>query len=337
MIGEDIPCPGTSLNGSPQLDLVGEDDVRRILSSQSALAIARETLLSQAAGQSLLSSPSAMSLDATGLGGPRFKFKAATVGHLKVSGIRLLARMGGQTGDAACNHVAVYDHEAGGRLVGLVSELWLSRIRTAAFGVAGIEALVPDRPLVVGLFGAGDIADEIVPLLPLAFTVKELKVLSRRSERTAAFVRRHAALLEGRVRIAAGPRDVVAGSDLVITLTESQEPLVQTGWLEPHAVLCSMGSYNEVAFEVLAEAKRLIVDDPDYASEMGDGGAWIRSGRISAEDFRSRIDGLACQFAASFHKGQRSDGPRTIALIQGMAIGDVAFAAHVIRAWKRMK
>ena len=61
-----------------------------------------------------------MSLDAESLGGPRFKFKAATVGHLKVSGIRLLARFKGQTGDDACNHVAIYDHEEGGVLVGLV-------------------------------------------------------------------------------------------------------------------------------------------------------------------------------------------------------------------------
>jgi ornithine cyclodeaminase/alanine dehydrogenase-like protein (mu-crystallin family) len=124
----------------------------------------------------------------------------------------------------------------------------------------------------------------------------------------------------------------VTGSDLVITLTESREPLVQPGWLEREAVLCSMGSHNEVAFGALAEADRLVVDDPDYASEMGDGGAWIRDGHMTREQFSESVDGLACDYAAAFRKGTRSAGWRTIALIQGMAIGDVAFAIHVIRA-----
>jgi ornithine cyclodeaminase/alanine dehydrogenase-like protein (mu-crystallin family) len=44
--------------------------------------------------------------------------------------------------------------------------------------------------------------------------------------------------------------------------------------------------------------------------------------------------GLACDYAAAFRRGIRSDGQRTIALIQGMAIGDVALASHVLRAWK---
>src|SRR5262249_29659654 len=151
-----VSCAIISWGG--QLDVVSEEEVRRHLNPRSALSIARDTLVSQACGQSMLSTPSAMSLDATNLGGPRFKFKAATVAHAKASGIRLLARFGSQTGSDACNMVAVYDHGAGGNLVGLVSELWLSRVRTAAFGVAGVEALVPDRPLVIGLFGAGDIA-----------------------------------------------------------------------------------------------------------------------------------------------------------------------------------
>ena len=319
------------------MDVVGEAEVRLLLDSQSALTIARDTLVSQAKGQSLLSTPSAISLDATALGGPRFKFKAASVGHMRASGVRLLARFGGQTGDDACNHVAVYDHTAGGNLIGLVSELWLSRVRTAAFGLAGVEALLPNRPLTIGLFGAGEIAKEIVPLMMLAFKVKSLKVISRQRERTLAFVERYKSLLDGRITAAKTPEEVVANSDLVVTLTESREPLVQAGWLAPQAVLCTMGSHNEVAFEVLAEAERLVVDDPDYALEIGDGGAWIRDGKLSETQFRAEIDGLACSYAADLRAGKRSDGQKTIAIIQGMAIGDVAFAAHVMRAWKSAK
>lgn len=87
-----------------------------------------------------------------------------------------------------------------------------------------------------------------MPLLTLAFSIKEVKVLSRRRERTLAFVERHKVTFGGNISVARVPQQVVIGSDLVITLTESREPLVQPGWLEREAVLCSMGSYIEVLY-----------------------------------------------------------------------------------------
>jgi len=82
---------------------------------------------------------------------------------------------------------------------------------------------------------------------------------------------------------------------------------------------------------VLSEAQRLIVDDPDFAAEMGDGGAWIAQGRITREAFIARVDAQACDVLAGKKTGRRSPSDRIVALIQGMALGDVAFAAQALR------
>src|SRR5207244_2813715 len=118
----------------------------------------------------------------------------------------------------------------------------------------------------------------------------------------------------------------VEGADVVITLTESPTPLVFPGTLKPGAVVCSMGSYNEVDYGVMLEAERLIVDDEDFAAEMGDGAAWISQRHLSRAQFAARIDALACEVLAGKKKGRRTSAERIVALIQGMAIGDVAFA-----------
>ena len=76
------------------LRILGEDDVRAAINAETALEIARRTLRDQADARSILSSPSAMVLDAAPVGGPKFKFKAAAVGHLNASGIRLLSHPG---------------------------------------------------------------------------------------------------------------------------------------------------------------------------------------------------------------------------------------------------
>ena len=305
------------------LRILADADVRAVMNAQIALDLARRTLLDQAAGGSRLSTPSAMALDAVPLGGPRFKFKAAAVGHLSASGIRLLAHPG-PTAMSTANYCAVYDH-GDFHLAGLVAEHWLSRLRTAAFGAVSVQPLVNPGPVVVALFGAGGIADEIVPMLKGTLQIRELRITSRRAESMNAFAARHGGRAEP------DGRKAVDGADLVITLTESPTPLVFPGTLKPGAVVCSMGSYNEIDFGVLAEAQRFIVDDPDFAAEMGDGGAWIAQARISRADFMKRVDAQACEVLAGSKPGRREPSERIIAIIQGMAIGDVAFAAQALR------
>src|ERR1019366_2993161 len=56
----------------PSIRILAEDDVRAAIDSDRALELARVTLRDQARGNSELSTPSAMSLDATRFGAGRF-------------------------------------------------------------------------------------------------------------------------------------------------------------------------------------------------------------------------------------------------------------------------
>lgn len=310
--------------------ILDEATVRRLMSTPEALKVARETLLAQARGEAFVSTPAAMALDASRARGPKFKVKAATVGHMGASGIRLLPGAM-PDGSRAPNYCAVYDHRAGAGLTALVSESWLSRIRTAAFGVAAVEGMLPDRPVRIGLFGTGEIAAEIVPLFREAMQVERIRVISRSAERVQAFAARQRATTGIDVQAGESNAHVVEGADLVVTLTEATTPLVGPGQLGPDTILMSMGSHNEVDFRVLGEAETFVVDDPDYATDMGDGGAWVKQGNISRADLQARIDRRGCDIAADYAQGRRMQAGRTVALIQGMAIGDVAFSVHVLR------
>jgi ornithine cyclodeaminase len=312
--------------------LLGDRDVRAAIDYDTALDIARRTLRDQAEGRAFLSTPSAMILDATALGGSRAKFKAASIGHLGASGIRLLPHP--SPTESSYNYCAVYGNEDC-TLWGLVEERWLSSVRTAAFGAVSLEPLVNPGPLAVTLFGAGSIANEMVPLIARTLEVRELRVNSRRPESTAAFVAAHAPKVGFPMSAEPDPRRAVKDADVVIALTESRTPLVVPGTLKPGAVVCSMGSYNEVDYGVLLESQRLVVDDPDFAAEMGDGGAWIAQGQLSRAQFEARIDARACDVIAGKTPGRNARSERIIALIQGMAIGDVAFAAYALKEAQR--
>jgi N-[(2S)-2-amino-2-carboxyethyl]-L-glutamate dehydrogenase len=175
-----------------------------------------------------------------------------------------------------------------------------------------------------------------VPMLARTLRVAELRIQSRRKESMSAFVTEHQPKLEFPMRAELDGRLMVEGVDLVITLTESSAPLVFPETLKPGAVVCSMGSYNEVDFRVLLESQRFIVDESEYASTMGDGGAWIAQGYLSRDEFMARIDALACEVVAGQKPGRVSESDRIVALIQGMAIGDIAFAAHALNEAERL-
>jgi ornithine cyclodeaminase len=165
--------------------------------------------------------------------------------------------------------------------------------------------------------------------------VKELRVNSRQAKSMDAFISAQAGATDVPMRAEPDGRKAVDGADLVVTLTESPSPLVFGGTLKPGVVVCSMGSYNEVDYPVLAEADRFIVDDIDFAAEMGDGGAWIDQGHLTRASFAARVDALACEVLCGAKPGRRNPDERIMALIQGMAIGDVAFAAHALQEGTR--
>ena len=316
------------MSGASTLRVLGEDEVRSLIDTGQALGIARRQLLDQAAGLCSLSSPAAMALDARAQGGTVFKFKAASIASSGVTGIRLIARASAHAG---ATHVCAVFRHSDNALIGLVSELWLSRLRTAAFAAVMVGHLANRGPARVALFGSGAIADELVPMLPRVLDLADIRVHARDPQRTAAFAARHRARLGIAVAAEADRERMFEGASVVITVTSSRTPLVLPGELAPGALLCSLGNDNEVDFRVVAECDRLIVDDADFASEAGDGGAWIAQGHFTRESFIARIDALAGEVLAGTRPGRRNEHERILLLMQGMATGDVAFAAHVLQ------
>jgi ornithine cyclodeaminase len=168
-------------------------------------------------------------------------------------------------------------------------------------------------------------------MLARTFAISELRVSSRRAESMSAFIAAHASKVEFPLRVEPDNSRAVDDADLVITVTDARQPLIAPGTLKPGAVVCSMGGGNELDYGVLCECDRLVVDDPDFASEVGDGGAWIAQGHLSSESFAAQIDALTCDVVAGERKGRVAATDRIIAIVQGMAIGDVAFAAYALR------
>jgi ornithine cyclodeaminase len=58
----------------------------------------------------------------------------------------------------------------------------------------------------------------------------------------------------------------VRESGIVITVTTGDQPLVERGWLQPGAFVARLGSYQEVALDVITDADKVVVDNWHYVS-----------------------------------------------------------------------
>jgi len=215
----------------------------------------------------------------------------------------------------------------GGQPIALVAEEWLHRRRTAA--TAGLVArwLAPPGARVAALVGAGKMGREYVRTLSHALPLEVLRVASRSGDSARRLVDEFGGRC-GATRLVAADtiETAVRGADVVATITRAGAPFLQPGWLAPGALLLSMGGVPEVAFGVLAEVSRLIIDDLDYALAQGDLHAWVTSGAITREALVQRIDADIGEVAVGSKAGRTGPGERILAVIQGMAVCDLAMA-----------
>lgn len=61
-------------------------------------------------------------------------------------------------------------------------------------------------------------------------------------------------------------KDAVSESEIVITVTTGNQALIEYGWLKPGAFIARLGSYQEVALDVLLNAEKVVVDNWRYVS-----------------------------------------------------------------------
>jgi ornithine cyclodeaminase len=59
----------------------------------------------------------------------------------------------------------------------------------------------------------------------------------------------------------------VERADVVVTVTTGNQPLVERTWLKPGAFVAKLGSYQEVALEVITGASKVVVDRWEYVRD----------------------------------------------------------------------
>jgi alanine dehydrogenase len=293
------------------------DDVRRLLSTADCVDVLDELFQEEAQGlvdnlprkrRRFNSGASATLMGGTALG-----LKAHLVRH---SSVNLL-----------------YSTETG-QLEGLIQPSALAWIRTgAASGVATRHMAKPDAS-VVGIIGSGHQAITQLEGVCSVRPIKRVNVFSRTPENRERFAREMEDHLGVEVAPVASVPDCVRGADVVITITNSQQPVLAGDLLEPGMHVNAAGGNSwtrrEVDEAAVQRADLIVVDNLEQAKmECGDllwpaersGFRWQR-----AVELHEVIGGKVA--------GRPSEDSITLFESQGVGIEDTAASAYVFRKAK---
>ncbi|HWS90356.1 MAG TPA: ornithine cyclodeaminase family protein [Pyrinomonadaceae bacterium] len=224
--------------------------------------------------------------------------------------------------------VLLFSGETGEPLA-FVNASALTAVRTAAVSGAATRALAREGAGDLCVVGAGVQARAHVEAMAHARTIRRCRVASRRPEHA----RRLAEELKGAyafpVEAAETVEEAVRGADIVVTATNSAEPVVRREWVSDGAHVNAVGACQPHARELDAAtvaASSLFVDSVEsLVNESGDYLLAAREGAVGPEHVRAELG----EVLAGKRPGRTSDGEITLFKSLGLAIEDLAAAAYL--------
>jgi ectoine utilization protein EutC len=155
----------------------------------------------------------------------------------------------------------------------LLDNGYLTDLRTGMAGAVAASLLAPASVHTVGVLGTGMQARYQARCLALVRPFQRLLVWGRRPEKA----RQYAEDMQAELGVPVEQADietVVRQSQVVITTTPSQEPLVEASWLHPGLFICAVGAdfpgKQELQPQVLQSADRVVCDRLSQCTRNGE-------------------------------------------------------------------
>jgi ornithine cyclodeaminase/alanine dehydrogenase-like protein (mu-crystallin family) len=226
--------------------------------------------------------------------------------------------------------VTLFDGETG-IPTALLSASAITSIRTAAVSALATRLLAREDASELAVLGAGVQARSHLQSLRLVRDFARVRVYAR----TPEHVRKLADEVDFPVEIADSAEDAVRGADVVVTATNSREPVLEHEWLKEgahvNAVGASMPSARELHIATVAAASLFPDNRESLENEAGEFIQATREGAIPGQD---HVKAELGEVAAGLHPGRTAQTELTLFRSLGLGIEDLA-AAQVAVAHAR--
>ena len=212
----------------------------------------------------------------------------------------------------------------------LLDNGYLTDIRTAAAGAVAARYLAPAHVETAGVIGAGVQARLQLQAAHLMRPFKRVLVWARDGAKAQACAEDLAAALAMPCEVMDDPQALVAQSQLVVTTTPAEIPVLKAEWLHPGLHVTAMGSdqagKNEIEPAALAACDLYVADRVSQCEKLGELRAAIEAGL-----WHDATPPELGEIVSGSKAGRSSDDQITLCDLTGTGAQDTAIATHAVR------
>jgi alanine dehydrogenase len=271
--------------------LYSRDAVERRLDLDDALDVVERTYVEDARGRVLNPSKLTMHLGDDGGWPDANAFSIdmpAYVDWLGVAGTKwAVATWDADTESPISSLILLFDLDRGA-FTAVMEGMYLTGVRTALQSAVGLRSLTATTPTTVGVVGAGFQARFQLLVLDHLLDVAEFRIYDVDGERARSLAAAVGPELAAETVVGDVP-DVVAGSDAIVTVTDSKTPVLDEAWLDDPPLIVALGSYRELPDATIREADHLLADHPEQCLQRGALADLAARGQIGDDDLDATI------------------------------------------------
>ncbi|WP_101842016.1 ornithine cyclodeaminase family protein [Halobacillus sp. Marseille-P3879] len=152
----------------------------------------------------------------------------------------------------------------------------ITALRTGALGGLGMKYLAKEDAASLGIIGTGTQGWSHLQAASTVRSIQSVKVYNRSQDKVAAFIERAKATFPTLHIELASPEEIVRNSDIIVTTTTSEKPVLPELDAESYKgkQIVGVGSFRpamqEIPDSVLTDADEVYVDAPSAFRESGD-------------------------------------------------------------------
>ena len=316
--------------------ILNHHDVVELLPMKECVALMREALMKLAVGE--VHQPLRMIVRPPNAAGVMGLMPSYVGGEQAAYGLKTVCVFPGNPAkgkDAHQGAVMLFSAETG-ELLALMNASAITAIRTAAVSGVATDLLAREDACDLAIVGAGVQARTHLIAMAEVRSIERCRVASRNIEHARRFADEMSGRVSFAIEVVATPAEALKGADLIVTVTNAKEPVVQREWVSPGVHLNVVGSSTPLAREVdtatIAAAALFVDRRESTVNEAGDYLFAMREGAIGPEHIRAELG----EVLTGEKPGRTSPDEITMFKSLGLAVEDLAAANYLYTKAKEL-
>lgn len=317
--------------------LINRQQVADVLTIDKSIELVERVYAAHAAGEVLM--PAKITLD-TGegndwppYGGSYNAMPAYIGGNLDVSGIKWVWGFEGNRakGIPYIGGMILLNEAHTGEVLCVMDGSYITDIRTGASAGVAAKYLAKKDAHILTVIGAGVQGRMTARAICRVCPIEEIRVADIRSEALTEYVSEMSAELGVRIVPCQDNHTACKGSDIIVTVTIADEPLVDLTDCAKGATVLSLGSFQELDERIPLQCDKLIVDSWAQNAHRGELCKLVRSQQLTEADVFCEIQ----EIVAGHKPGRENNEELICACIIGMGSTDIGTAGALYQEFFR--